>query len=330
MLKLNQQGVGFATPIGIAVFLGWAEVGQNAAPGSPLIGMGRSVQNAAPIVRKDIGRPEMTHYKWKYGPPKTALVTGAASGLGQRFCQQLLSEGVKVAAFDRGFDTAARHELQEYATSEDAVRFYAADIVDHTAIAATVAEALGDMGAPDLLLHCAGISEPSKFDELSHADFTRTIDINLHGTRNVVAAVLPYMVRGSHIVLTASLAGITANYAYSAYSASKFGVVGLTEVLRMEMVERGIDVSSLCPAEIVTPMVHGEWAIKDPIRTKLKAFAGSMERDPACELIMRAIAARKPRIVPGFRAQLTSFLTRVLPGPSRRIARQMIQQELHK
>lgn len=270
----------------------------------------------------------MSTYRWKRGVPKVAFVTGAASGLGQRFCQQLLGEGVTVAAFDLDFDDAARDCLQTSLKAGQSLQFFTNDVVDPVATDETVAKAIQQVGAPDLLIHCAGISEPSVFLETSQADFARSIDINLHGTRNMVAATLPSMQRGSHMALVASLAGITANYAYCGYSASKFGVVGLTEVLRMEMVEHGIDVSSVCPAEIVTPMVHGEWARKDPIRTKLKAFAGSMERDPACELIMRGIAARKPRIVPGVRAKFTSFMTRVFPAISRAVARHLIRQGL--
>lgn len=272
----------------------------------------------------------MSNYRWKYGPPKVAFVTGAASGLGQRFCQQLLAEGTTIAAFDLAFDDTARRSLEKHMRPGTCVHFGTANIVDNTAIQSAIAQAIEDLGAPDLLIHAAGISEPSSFLTTSQADFARSIDVNLHGTRNVVAAALPAMQAKSHLVLVASLAGITANYAYSGYSASKFGVVGLTEVLRMEMVERDIDVSSLCPAEIVTPMVHGEWAHEDPIRTKLKAFAGSMDVDPACELIMRAIALRKPRIIPGFRAKFTAFMTQSFPSIARTVARNMIRTELKR
>lgn len=272
----------------------------------------------------------MTRYSWKHGVPRLALVTGAASGLGQRFCQQLLAEGVTVLGLDLSFDDDARRRLENHVQPGNAVYFLTADIVDNPAIQSVIADAIQKHGAPDLLIHAAGISEPSVFLETSQADFARSIDVNLHGTRNVVAATLPEMRSGAHLVLVASLAGITANYAYAGYSASKFGVVGLTEVLRMEMIERGIDVTSLCPAEIVTPMVRAEWERPDPIRVKLKAFAGSMQVEPACDLIMAGIARRKARIVPGFRAKFTAFMAQVFPTIARAVARQMIHTELRK
>ncbi|WP_299549380.1 SDR family NAD(P)-dependent oxidoreductase [uncultured Tateyamaria sp.] len=264
----------------------------------------------------------------KRGVPPRAFVTGAASGLGQRFCQELLSKGVSLAAFDLHFDSSARNALESMATPGQKVEFYTADVSDANAVAAAVDQAIDDVEAPDLVIHSAGICEPSTFLETSAESFTRSININLIGTRNVAAAALPVMAAGSHIVLVASLAGISANYSYAGYSASKFGVVGLTEVLRMEMIERDIDVTSLCPAEIMTPMVLKEQERVDPIRIKLKAFAGSMELDQACTLIMQGIAARKPRLVPGFRAKLTVLLTHVMPGLARKIARHMIRSEL--
>lgn len=270
----------------------------------------------------------MTGYRWKRGAPKVAFVTGAASGLGQRFCQQLLAEGVIVAAFDQAFDAAARAALEPHAPQGGTLSFHTADVVDPAATEAAITHAISQIGAPDLLIHAAGILKPLSFLETSHADFTHTVDVNLHGTRNVVAAALPAMQAGSHLVLIASLAGITANYAYSSYCASKFGVIGLTEVLRMELIEREIDVSSVCPAEIVTPMIHAERQHNDPIRRRLKAFAGAMERDPACALIMRDIAARKPRIVPGVQAKFTSFMTRAFPAVARAVVRRMIRNQL--
>ena len=271
----------------------------------------------------------MPKFKWKHGAPKVAFVTGAASGLGQRFAQQLLSEGVRVAGFDLAFDQTARETLEAYAQTGQ-VEFFTADIADDAAVQDCFGTAITAMGPPDLLIHAAGISESAPFLETSSAHFARSIDVNLHGTRNVVAATLPAMKRGAHIVLTASLAGISGNYAYTSYCASKFGVVGLTEVLRMEMIEHGIDISSLCPAEIVTPMVLKEWENEDPIRMRLKAFAGSKEVGPACQLIMQDIARRKPRIFPGWRAKITVFLTHRTPALARHIARGMIQSELKK
>lgn len=272
----------------------------------------------------------MSKYRWRGKKPAVAFVTGAASGLGQRFCQLLLAEGVSIAALDLDFDQSAQAALESCCTEGQTLVFLRANVADEMAVLEASAAAIDELGAPDLMLHCAGILETGKFVDTSAAQFKRSIDVNLHGTRNVAAALIPHMPAGSHVAIIASIAGITANYSYSSYSASKFAVLGLTEVLRMELIERDIDVSAICPAEIVTPMVikeHEDEAL-DPIRFMLKDFGGRLSCERACDIIMRGIAGRKARIIPGFKAKWVRFSTHVTPTLSRWLARYIIKKGL--
>lgn len=145
------------------------------------------------------------------------------------------------------------------------------------------------------------------------------IDINLKGSRNFAAAVLPHLRPGSHLVFVASLAALTGNFAYTAYCASKFGVRGLAEALRYELKPRGVDVSLCCPGEIVTPMVMEEKRDQHPVSAALKAFAGSARLDDAVPVLLSGIARRRFEIVDGPRPALTAFLSRHAPRLSRRI-----------
>ena len=88
-------------------------------------------------------------------------------------------------------------------------------------------QAAAALGAPELAINCAGIQRASPFEQLPAEHFEQTVAVNLVGSRHFAAAVLPHMVAGSRLALVSSMAGFAANYSYAAYSAAKFGVVGL-------------------------------------------------------------------------------------------------------
>lgn len=162
-------------------------------------------------------------------------------------------------------------------------------------------------------MNCAGVQDAARFEDLSEDAFRRVVDINLVGSRNVAAAVLPRLGRGGHLVLIASMAGLVANYGYAAYAASKYGVVGLGQVLRIEQRPRGVDVSVVCPPEVETPMVDEERRTMLPATRALKGMAGTLELEPAVREILRGIDRRRAVIVPGRAARRTLLLTRLLP-----------------
>src|SRR3546814_18443523 len=95
-------------------------------------------------------------------------------------------------------------------------------------------------GAPQFAINSAGIIINKVLAETPAAEFSRGVDVNLNGSFNFAAAVLPTMGKGSRLALIASMAGLTSNYAYAAYGASKFGVVGLATTLRYEYEPLGI------------------------------------------------------------------------------------------
>lgn len=119
---------------------------------------------------------------------------------------------------------------------------------------------------------------------------------------------------GSPLALIASMAGLTSNYGYAAYGASKFGVVGLATTLRIEYATKGIGVSCICPGEVRTPMVAAENASGNPISLELKKLAGSMDVGSACDEILAGLVAGKWQIIPGGRSKMTAFLNRHFPN----------------
>lgn len=240
----------------------------------------------------------------------SALVTGAGSGIGKHLTELLLRRGQRVIALDVSLSEQVREELQ---TIGAPVHFEEVDVRDGEAVRTAVDSGVAALGGLDLAINCAGVAIAKPFSETSEAEYRRVVDINLYGSRNVAAAAIPHLGSGGHLVLTASMAGFVGNYGYSAYCASKFAVVGLGEVLRVELKPQGIDVSIVAPPEIVTPMVEEERASGSAITGQMKQFAGSLELEPAVDAILKGIDARKFLIVPGGKAKQTLAMQQFTP-----------------
>ena len=272
----------------------------------------------------------MSH-PWKHGAPRTVFITGSSSGIGRDMARRLAAEGASIALLNRSAAEDVLHELRAAARSAGQ-RFaaYRADVAQAEAIAAAVAQAVKDLGAPDLAINSAGVLNCVPLEQASAEDFERVIDINLKGSRHFAAAVLPHLRPGSQLVFIASLAALTGNFGYTAYCASKFGVRGLAEALRYELRFKGVDVSLCCPGEIMTPMVAEERRHLHPVSAAMKAFAGSRTLDASVPVLLRGIARRRFEIVDGPRPALTAFLTRHTPRLARwtgdRIAARAMQR----
>lgn len=247
-------------------------------------------------------------------PWHTALVTGGASGIGQCLASLLVSGGANVAVLDRAIPANLAAELGA-ATSGDAglVVCHRVDVCDPEQVADAVNAVVEDLGAPDLVINSAGISSNDLFVASSRFDFEHTVAVNLFGSRNLAAAVVPHLRPGSRLALIASLAGITGGYTYAAYASSKAAVIGLAKVLRLELAPAGIGVSVVCPPEIMTPMVAQYRDSMHPVTRALKDVAGTLPIEPACAEILDQLARGRFTVIPGARARRTVRVTRLLP-----------------
>ena len=177
---------------------------------------------------------------------RTALVTGAASGIGRACARRLAIEGLHVAAVD--LQTALLDDI-----ADEVVSVHTLDVTDYDAVAATVAE----IGGVDVVVNSAGIVGPQvPIWEMPLADWERTLAVNLTGTFNTIRATIGGMrERGwGRIVNIASIAGKEGNPNMVGYSASKAGVIGLTKSVGKEAATDGVLVNAVAPAVIATPM----------------------------------------------------------------------------
>lgn len=186
---------------------------------------------------------------------KNALITGAGKGIGKAVALQLAKEGVNVALLART-TTNLETVADEIKTFGVKVLVVSADVANIDSVNNAVSVVEQEFGHIDILINNAGIASFGKFLELSPAEWEKIVQVNLFGTYYVTRAALPKMIerQTGDIVNISSTAGQRGAALTSAYSASKFGVLGLTESLMQEVRKHNIRVTALTPSTIATDM----------------------------------------------------------------------------
>ncbi len=189
---------------------------------------------------------------------KSAVVTGAASGIGRETARRFAEEGAAVVCADRDAAGAAAASGEIAARGGTAIAVDA-DITSAGDVARLVDEALRARGRVDVLVNNAGVTILGGVAELSEADWQREIDVNLSGAWRVSKAFWPHMAEagGGAILSTASIAGVVAARQDAAYVASKAGLIMLTRCMALDGAPHGIRANCICPGFVDTPMFDG-------------------------------------------------------------------------
>ena len=186
---------------------------------------------------------------------KNALITGAGKGIGKAIAIALAKEGVNLILVSR---TQADVDQLAAETAALGVKSLAlsADVSDIHSINSAVEKALNEFKTIDILINSAGIASFGKFLELQPDVWENIIKVNLMGTYYTTRAVIPNMIerQTGDIINISSTAGLNGNALTSAYSASKFAVLGLTDSLMQEMRKHNIRVTALTPSTVATDM----------------------------------------------------------------------------
>ncbi|MEN8701582.1 3-ketoacyl-ACP reductase [Bacillus infantis] len=186
---------------------------------------------------------------------KTALITGAGRGIGRAAAIAFAKEGISVGLLGRTLSNLekAAEELKEYDVK---VSIAAADVQDSESVNKAVEKITSELGQIDILINNAGIAKFGGFLELSPQEWEDIIQVNLMGVYHVTRAVLPGMIerKSGDIINISSSAGQKGAPVTSAYSASKFAVLGLTESLMLEVRKHNIRVSALTPSTVATDL----------------------------------------------------------------------------
>lgn len=197
---------------------------------------------------------------------KIALVTGAGSGIGQAVAETFAQEGAHVVSVGR---TREKLDSAKREAGETGVRIHprALDVSDRTAAKALVAATAAQFGAIDILVNNAGVNVPRRaLSELSMDDFDKIVQVNLNGAFYLIHEVLPIMRerRDGLIINVSSIAGIRGSeLGGAAYSASKFGMAGLSKTVGLEEGDNGIRSCLIYPGEVNTPILDSRPVVPD-------------------------------------------------------------------
>jgi NAD(P)-dependent dehydrogenase (short-subunit alcohol dehydrogenase family) len=189
---------------------------------------------------------------------KVALVTGAASGIGQATAIRLAEEGADVACFD--VDAAGLAETAKRVTELGRrAQVFECDVSNEAAVEIAVKGAVEAFGKMDVLCNIAGILRADHTHELKLADWSRVLGVNLTGTFLMCRAAIPHLLATKgNIVNMSSTAALGSHPWMTAYAASKGGILSMTRSLSVEYVKQGLRVNAICPGGIRTPL-HGQF-----------------------------------------------------------------------
>ena len=270
----------------------------------------------------------------RYWEGKSAVVTGAASGIGLALAKALIARGVEVWVTD--IDTSGiRMTAQALGSNAHPVVL---DVRDALAVREVIESAAKAFGRIDFLFNNAGIIMAGEFHDFDTEHLDRIIDVNIRGVVNGIVAAYPLMIRqcGGHIVNTASLAGLAPSPLLSSYAMAKHAVVGLTTSLRFEAARYGVRVSAICPAAVDTPLLDAgtppdlhEVPWRPNVRRYLERLAGPpCPVDKMVHAALRGVERNQALILVPARARMTALVYRIVPGLVHAIGRQVLVAEV--
>jgi NAD(P)-dependent dehydrogenase (short-subunit alcohol dehydrogenase family) len=255
---------------------------------------------------------------------RTAVVTGAAGGIGRGIALALAGRGCHLALADID-ETALQRTAAEIAgegtTRSLRVSHHRLDVASRTAVAALPAQVMAEHGAVDILVNNAGVALGGTFLEVAESDFDWLVGVNFCGVVQMTRAFLPLLSNSeeARIVNVSSLFGLIAPPGQTAYAASKFAVRGFSESLRHELADTRIGVTIVHPGGIATSIAKNARmpaSLSDDEAAKRRTFFDSfltMPPETAGEIIVRGVERRKARILVGSDAKYAALIERLMP-----------------
>ncbi|WP_075564514.1 3-oxoacyl-[acyl-carrier-protein] reductase [Ihuprevotella massiliensis] len=206
---------------------------------------------------------------------KTALITGAARGIGKALALKFAEEGANIAFTDLVIDEAGEETRKEIEAKGVKCLAYASNAANFEETAEVVKKIHEDFGTIDVLVNNAGITKDGLMLRMTEAQWDAVINVNLKSAFNFVHACLPIMMRqrGGSIINMSSVVGVHGNAGQANYAASKAGMIALAKSVAQEMGSRGVRANAIAPGFIETAMTHQlseevrkEWMKQIPLR----------------------------------------------------------------
>lgn len=253
---------------------------------------------------------------------RTAVVTGAASGIGEALADGLARRGSHLVLLDRDADRLAEVATRFRVASPGLrVETLVADLADRAATDAVGARLAAEHPETTLLVNNAGVALGGTFDQVTLAEFDWLLDVNFRAVVTLTHHLLPVLRRrpGSHLVNVSSVFGLIAPAGQAAYSSSKFAVRGFTEALRHELAGE-VGVTCVHPGGIATRIAAtariGSGVEREESEAARAQIARLLSIPPAtaAEVILRGVERRRSRVLIGWSAKLPDLLARLAPA----------------
>ncbi|WP_229401641.1 SDR family NAD(P)-dependent oxidoreductase [Micromonospora okii] len=253
----------------------------------------------------------------------TAVVTGAASGIGEALAHGLARRGAELVLLDRDAERLAAVVDAIRADHPDRkVTTYLVDLADAAETTRVAEELRRRHPRVRLLVNNAGVALGGRFDQVTLDEFDWVVDVNFRAVVRLTHALLPALKAepGAHLVNLSSLFGIMAPAGQAAYAASKFAVRGFTEALRHELADDGIGVTCVHPGGIRTRIAQnariGSGVPVAEYEVGRRQFEKLLTIDPAvaAEVVLRGVERRRGRVLIGWSAKVPDLLARLAPA----------------
>ena len=188
---------------------------------------------------------------------RTALITGAASGVGRATAMLLAAEGAQVFAVDinpEGIEETIEAIRKTGARAEGTV----CNVADGASARAAIARAVAELGSLNILVNAAGVGRSCRLEDVEDDEWRRVMGVNLDGAFYTMKAAIPHLLTegDGNIVNVASIAGLRGQAYNATYCASKAGLINLTRAIAVEFAKRGLRANCICPGGIATPFVR--------------------------------------------------------------------------
>lgn len=269
---------------------------------------------------------------------KKCLITGAASGIGKATALAAAHEGAELFLTDVNAAALDAVATEARALGAQVHLHRAFDIADFAAVREFADDIHQVHGSLDVVMNIAGISIWGSIENLQHEHWRRCVEINLMGPIHVMECFVPRMIEagnGGHLVNVSSAAGLFGLPWHAAYSASKFGLRGISEVLRFDLARHGIGVSLVCPGGVDTGLVRTLEIVglnaeaPDMVRMRQRFQRHAITPDKAAHAILRGIKANRYLVFTSMDVRIGHWFQRKFALPYEFVMR-LLNSQLHK
>jgi len=254
---------------------------------------------------------------------RNALITGAASGLGQALAEHLAREGWQLVLWDRD-DVGLRETAARCGTA--AVTCQVVNLADAQDVNGAFSALHATARLPQFIFHAAGVLDVGDLAALTAESCRRDMEVNYLGTVHLLLAARDRLERGARIICTSSIAGLKGLPEFAGYSASKFAVFGFCEAVHDDFAQRGVALSVCCPPAVNTPMVKNL-----PQRPALYDLFPFAEKDTVVRAIAKAIDQRgRFLILIDAQSHLLHRVNGVAPRLTRKVLEGLVRHKKRK